>query len=308
MKAVVYKSTGSWYVVKSEEGNFFNARIKGVLKLDHITSTNPIAVGDWIEMEPEDTADQNMIISHIYDRHNYVVRSSPQQHRERHIVASNLDQALLIATLKEPKTSTGFIDRFLVSCEASHIPAQIILNKTDIYRDKEMAIAVSIKSIYEKLGYPVHLLSLEQTVGTESVIKVLHNKTTLVSGQSGVGKSTFINLVLPGIDVKTKDVSNWSGKGMHTTTFAEMYDLPGGGRIIDTPGLREFGITDMKKRELSHYFPEMRKTLHQCQFNDCMHINEPGCAVMPAVNNAEIARQRYQSYCNILESISEKRY
>lgn len=308
MRSRVYKSTGSWYTVKSEDGDFFNARIKGILRLDGITSTNPIAVGDWIEMEPEETADQTMIITQIYDRHNYVARSSPQQNRERHIVASNLDQAMLIATLKEPKTSTGFIDRFLISCEANHIPAQIILNKTDIYRDQEIATAESIKTIYETLGYPVHFVSLKLQDGADAVLRLLKDKTTLISGPSGVGKSTFINLALPGSDIKTKEVSNWSGKGMHTTTFAEMYDLPGGGSIIDTPGLREFGITDLDKRELSHYFPEMRKILQQCQFNNCIHINEPGCAVLLSVQNDAIAKERYRSYCNILESITDNRY
>lgn len=308
MKAVVYKSTGSWYVIKTEAGKTINARIKGVFKIDGITSTNPIAVGDEVEAEIEDEANQTGLITDIHQRKNYIARATPHHNRERHIVASNLDQLLLFATLKEPRTSQGFIDRFLVASEAYHIPPIIVFNKSDLYRKKEMQVFEERMRMYNAIGYKVLLTSIEKGSGIEELRNALKNKTTLLSGHSGVGKSTFINAITPDLQLRTKEVSGWSGKGMHTTTFAEMFDLPFGGKIIDTPGIREFGITDMAKKELSHYFPEMRNLLHNCQFNNCIHINEPGCAVKLAVEEGKIAIERYISYCNILASINEKSY
>jgi len=308
MKAIVYKSTGSWYVVKTAQGEAFNARIKGIFKIDGITSTNPISVGDEVEIETENTAENTAVITNIFDRKNYIVRATPHRTWQRHIVASNIDQSLLFATLREPRTSQGFIDRFLVACEAFHVPAMIVFNKSDVYRKKEMQRFEEMKKMYDSIGYPVLLLSMKENKGVDDLKNVLQNKTTLVSGHSGVGKSTFINAVIPELMLRTKDVSGWSGKGMHTTTFAEMFDLPFGGSIIDTPGLREFGLTDITRQELSHYFPEMRERLNDCQFNNCIHINEPGCAVKKAVEEGEIAVERYISYCNILESIEEKNY
>jgi ribosome biogenesis GTPase len=308
MKAVVYKSTGSWYVIKTEAGKTINARIKGVFKIDGITSTNPIAVGDEVEAEIEDEANQTGLITDIHQRKNYIARATPHHNRERHIVASNLDQLLLFATLKEPRTSQGFIDRFLVASEAYHIPPIIVFNKSDLYRKKEMQVFEERMRMYNAIGYKVLLTSIEKGSGIEELRNSLKNKTTLLSGHSGVGKSTFINAITPDLQLRTKEVSGWSGKGMHTTTFAEMFDLPFGGKIIDTPGIREFGITDMAKKELSHYFPEMRNLLHNCQFNNCIHINEPGCAVKLAVEEGKIAIERYISYCNILASINEKSY
>jgi ribosome biogenesis GTPase len=310
MKAIIYKSTGSWYIAKTPDGKFFNARIKGVFKIDDgITSTNPLAVGDEVDMEPENELENTTTITHIYDRHNYINRQSPSHKMQHHIIAANVDQSLLFATLKDPKTSGGFIDRFLITCEAYHVPAIIVFNKTDVYRKKEMEQLESWTSMYESVGYIVIAMSVKEGKGIEEVKQLLQHKTTLMSGHSGVGKSSFINAVFPELGLRTQQVSGWSGKGLHTTTFAEMFDLPGGsGKIIDTPGLREFGLVNITKQELSHYFPEMRGIIQQCQFNNCLHINEPGCAVKEAVANGFIDEDRYVSYYNILESIGEKGY
>jgi len=308
MKATVYKSTGSWYLVKTENGQAFNARIKGIFKIDEITSTNPVAVGDEVEIEAENETENTTVITDIHERKNYIARTTPHRTWQRHIVASNVDQSLLFATLKEPRTSQGFIDRFLVACEAYHVPAIIVFNKADIYRKKELQQFEDFTSMYEAIGYKVLLTSMKENKGIDELKILLQNKTTLISGHSGVGKSTFINAIIPELMLRTKDVSGWSGKGMHTTTFAEMFDLPLSGRIIDTPGLREFGLTDISKQELSHYFPEMRERLNDCHFNNCIHINEPGCAVKKAMEEGEIFPERYISYCNILESIEERNY
>lgn len=308
MKAKVYKSTGSWYTMKDETGKFWNGRIKGVLKLDDITSTNPIAVGDWVLAEPENDNDNTAVISEILQRHNYINRQSPRHKHQHHIVAANLDQSILIATLKEPRTSQGFIDRFLVASEMYHVPALIVFNKSDLYKSKELEKYEAWKEMYRAIGYKVLLVSAQKKEGIEELTTFLKDKVTLVSGHSGVGKSSLLNLIIPGINLKTGAISGWSGKGQHTTTFAEMFDLPGGGQIIDTPGMREFGLVDIKKQELSHYFPEMRNRLIHCQFNNCLHLNEPGCAIKEAVINGDIHEDRYVSYLNILDSIEEKKF
>jgi ribosome biogenesis GTPase / thiamine phosphate phosphatase len=308
MKARVYKSTGSWYILKDREGRQYNGRIKGVLKIDDITSTNPIAVGDWVEAEMENELEDTITITRIEDRKNYIARVSPHKKVQHHIIASNLDQALLFATLREPRTSQGFIDRFLITAEAYHIPAIIVFNKADIYRDKEMAIYAEWEEMFTAIGYTVALISVKNGQGIGALKALLHNKTTLISGHSGVGKSTFINAVFPEMALRTQEVSGWSGKGLHTTTFAEMFDLPGGGCIIDTPGIRELGLVGISKQELSHYFPEMRRLIGNCQFNNCLHLNEPGCAIKDAVNDGTIHVDRYVSYCSILDSIDERRY
>lgn len=314
MQATVYKSTGSWYITKTSVGTIYNARIKGIFKIDSITSTNPVAVGDIVDIEIEDGADESAVINNIHQRKNYIARTPAHAGRgQRHIIASNLDQAMLFATFINPRTSQGFIDRFLTATEAFHVPAVLVFNKADIYKKREMGWYHHLKNIYNSAGYPVLLVSIKDGTGVEELKNILQNKTTLLSGHSGVGKSTFINSIFPDLNLKTNEVSGWSGKGMHTTTFAEMFDLPGrqagfGGRIIDTPGIREFGITDIDKPELSHYFPEMRKVLHQCKFNDCLHINEPGCAVKEAVEKGELPAERYISYCNILDSLNDKNY
>jgi ribosome biogenesis GTPase len=308
MKAVVYKSTGSWYTVADETGRVYNARMKGVMKLDDITSTNPVAVGDhvWIEMENGNAGP--VVITEILPRGNYINRQSPRHKHQHHIVAANLDQSVLVATLKEPRTSQGFIDRFLVASEMYHVPSLIVFNKSDLYREKEMQKYEALKEMYAKAGYPVLLVSAAANSGMEELRGKLQGKTSLVSGHSGVGKTSLLNLLLPGRDLRTKDISGWSGKGQHTTTFAEMFDLPGGGRIIDTPGMREFGLVDIEKQELSHYFPEMRDRLQDCQFNNCQHVNEPGCAIKKAVEKGEIHLSRFESYLNILGSIEAPGY
>lgn len=308
MKARVYKSTGSWYTLKDESGKIWNGRTKGALKLDDITSTNPVAVGDWVEAEPEAEHEHSAIISGIMDRHNYINRQSPRHKHQHHIVAANMDQTMLVATIREPRTSQGFIDRFLVAAEMYHVPAIIVFNKSDLYRPKELDQFAQWKEMYESVGYRVLLVSAEKQEGIDELRDLLKDKITLVSGHSGVGKSSLLNRIIPDMQLKTGEISGWSGKGQHTTTFAEMFDLPGGGQIIDTPGMREFGLVDIEKQELSHYFPEMRGLLNDCQFNNCLHFNEPGCAVKKAVEEGRIPEDRFISYLGILDSIEEKSY
>jgi len=309
MQGIVYKSTGSWYIIKDKSGQVWNARIKGVLKIDEgITSTNPIAVGDIVSFETENEEEHSAMITGINDRKNHINRQSPRVKYQQHIVAANIDQSLLIATIKEPRTSQGFIDRFLVACEMYHVPAVVIFNKFDLYKKKEETIFDELKDIYENIGYKVVAMSVKENLGVQEVKGLLADKISLISGHSGVGKSSFINSILPGSNITTKVISGWSGKGRHTTTFAEMYDLPFDGKIIDTPGMREFGLIDIERQELSGYFPEMRNRLAQCQFNNCLHINEPGCAVKEAVAKGEIHEDRYVSYYNILESINEQKW
>lgn len=306
MKATVFKSTGSWYNLKAENGNWYQGRIRGVLKLDGITSTNPAAVGDRVEMTIEDELAATAIITEILDRRNYINRQSPRHKHQHHIIAANLDQSVLVATLREPRTSAGFIDRFLVASEMYHVPAIIVFNKSDLYRSKEEEQYERWKEIYEKAGYRCIRCSAESGEGIGDLQQQLKDKVSLFSGHSGVGKSTLLNKILPGLDLRTRDVSGWSGKGMHTTTFAEMFELPGGGAIIDTPGMREFGLVDLDPTELSHYFPEMRAYIGQCQFNNCIHINEPGCAVKKAASEGAISIERFESYVTLLASMQEK--
>jgi ribosome biogenesis GTPase len=330
MTGKVYKSTGSWYIIRTADGAVWNARLKGVFKLDEITSTNPLAVGDEIDFDPENEEERTGIITGIHDRRNYINRQSPSHKMQHHIVAANIDQCLLICTLKEPRTSLGFIDRFLVTAEAYHIPALLIFNKADLYRNKEKEKFEQWKAMYETIGYKTILMSIQTGLGVEEARGTLQGKITLLSGHSGVGKSSFINAVFPSLLLKTQHVSGWSGKGIHTTTFAEMFDLPtegtaeqalsageqpaeaarypAGGRLIDTPGMREFGLVNISRQELSGYFPEMLALSGRCQFNNCLHMNEPGCAVKAATEKGLIHIDRYVSYCSILDSIEEHSY
>jgi ribosome biogenesis GTPase len=308
LKGVVYKSTGSWYTVKDETGKFWNARMKGVFKIDEITSTNPVSVGDKVEIEKENETERTALIAKICDRTNYINRQSPRVKHQHHIVAANIDLSLLLATLKEPRTSQGFIDRFLIASEMYHVPSIIVFNKADLHKKKEDERCEHLKAMYEQIGYKVFLISVKTNMGIDELKMEMKDKLTLISGHSGVGKSSFLNLIFPQLQLKTQDISGWSGKGMHTTTFAEMFDLPFGGSVIDTPGMREFGLVDVSRQELSHYFPEMRERLVNCQFNNCLHINEPGCAIKEAVVDGKINEDRYVSYVNILDSIEKKTY
>ncbi len=307
IKGQVYKSTGSWYIVRDEKEQFWKARIKGKLKIDEeISSSNPIAVGDHVVFEIEDEDEKIGIIRTVVDRDNYIVRVSPQNRHQKHIVAANLDAALVIATIANPRTSTGFVDRFLITAEAYHIPAIIVINKTDLLKEKQKSKLEEWKHIYETAGYEVYTVSALDEDSLGEVKKRLSGITTLFSGHSGVGKSTLINQLIPGKELKTHEVSEWSGKGQHTTTFAEMFDMPDGGRIIDTPGVKEFGLIDFEKEELAQYFPEMRKLMTNCRFNNCVHTNEPGCAVKEAVMNGELSTERYANYITILDTIEKK--
>lgn len=307
MQALVYKSTGNWYQVKTPEGEWLKARLKGKLKLDNITSTNPVAVGDEVEFERE-SGDESIVITEIHKRKNYINRISPHNRNQHHIVAANLDQSLLFATLKDPKTSLGFIDRFLVISEAYHVPAIIVYNKIDLLKTKDLERLAEYTRMYEAVGYKVIAVSISEKTGMDELRAVLQNKTTLLSGHSGVGKSTFINHIFPNLKLKTNEVSGWSGKGLHTTTFAEMFDLSEGGRIIDTPGIREMGLVDIPKQELSHYYPEMRAILSACHYNNCLHTDEIDCAVKDAVGSGEIHEERYINYLKILDTIETPRY
>jgi ribosome biogenesis GTPase len=305
MTARVYKSTGSWYVLKDTSGNFVQARMKGRFKIDGITSTNPIAVGDLVDMELESGQDTGWVISGIHERCNYVNRVSPARRQRHHIIASNLDQSLLVVTIRDPRTSMGFTDRFLVTCEAYHVPAIIAINKSDLFDSEDEDLFQHWKEIYGSIGYMVLRVSGTTGEGMPLLREMLAGKTTLISGHSGVGKSTLINQLMPELSLRTKEVSDWSGKGMHTTTFAEMFDLPDGGSIIDTPGVREFGLVDIDEQELAHYFPEIRALMDGCQFNNCLHLNEPGCAIKQAVMSGDISEERYLSYCTILAGLDE---
>lgn len=307
LKGQVYKSTGSWYVVKDDNGEFWSARIKGKLKIDKdISSTNPVAVGDHVFFEVEDDTQKTAVIKTIAERQNYVVRVSPRNRNQRHIVAANIDAAIVIATIASPRTSTGFIDRFLITAEAYHIPAIVVVNKTDLLNETQKEQLAHWKRMYEAAGYEVFAVSAVQPETLVPLIKRIEGITTLFSGHSGVGKSTLLNLILPDTNLKTKEVSEWSGKGQHTTTFAEMFETPSGGRIIDTPGVKEFGLIGFEKEELAQYFPEMRALMNECRFHNCLHVNEPGCAVKEAFVNETLEEDRYMSYLSMLETLDSK--
>jgi ribosome biogenesis GTPase len=298
MQGLITKSTGSWYQVQLHDGNRIDCRIKGIFRTRGITTTNPLAVGDVVDIEMEPDQETGLIIN-LHPRKNYIIRKSINLSKQGQIIAANLDQALLVVTLASPRTSLGFIDRFLVTAEAYDIPAKLIFNKLDLFSVEGLEILADYKAIYEKIGYACFEVSALEKTNIEQVQKILKDKVTLLSGHSGVGKSSMINVLLPDLDLRTNHVSDWSDKGMHTTTFAEMFELPQRGFIIDTPGIRELGVIDIEKQELSHFFPEMRQRMHDCRFNNCRHINEPGCAVLKALKNGEIELSRYESYLSI---------
>jgi ribosome biogenesis GTPase len=298
MQGLIIKSTGSWYQVQTPDKQRIDCRIKGKFRIKGITTTNPLAVGDVVDFDMEPEQETGVIIN-LHPRKNYIIRKSINLSKQGQILAANLDQALLVVTLASPRTSLGFIDRFVVTAEAYDIPAKLIFNKLDLFSDEGLDILTDYKAIYEKIGYPCYEVSALDGTNVGQVKELLKDKVTLFSGHSGVGKSTLINALLPDLDLRTNQVSDWSDKGMHTTTFAEMFVLPQGGFIIDTPGIRELGIIDIDKQELSHFFPEMRDRMHDCRFYNCRHINEPGCAVLKALGNGEIELSRYESYLSI---------
>jgi ribosome biogenesis GTPase len=297
MQGLITKSTGSWYQVRSGDETI-DCRIKGKFRIKGITTTNPLAVGDVVDfdMEPEQGTG---VITNLHQRKNYIIRKAINLSKQAQIIAANLDRALLVVTLASPRTSLGFIDRFLVTAEAYDISACLIFNKLDLFSNEGLEILADYQSIYQNIGYPCFSVSALEGTNIDEVQELLKDKVTLFSGHSGVGKSSLINRLLPDLDLRTHMVSEWSDKGMHTTTFAEMFELPQGGYIIDTPGIRELGVIDIEKEVLSHFFPEMRERMNQCRFNNCRHINEPGCAVLDALEEGEISQSRYDSYLSI---------
>jgi ribosome biogenesis GTPase / thiamine phosphate phosphatase len=307
--ATIYKSTGSWYLAKDENGHVWRCRIKGKMKIDKtITSTNPIAVGDEVMAEVEDKKENTAIISTVKNRKNYIIRVSPHNKNQKHIIASNLDMALLIGSIKSPRTSLGFIDRFLITAEMYGVKPILIFNKMDLLDEDDMQVLDHYKSIYEAIGYEIYAVSAQENIGMDVIEKLIDGKQTLFTGHSGVGKSTIINALLPQLDLRTKEVSDWSGKGMHTTTYAEMFDLPTSGAIIDTPGIRELGIVEMKTTEVGGYYPEIKRYALQCKYNNCIHVNEPKCSVIEAVKEKNITIERYESYLKIMATIDDNEY
>ena len=307
MKGQVIKSTGSWYEVKDEGGKTHNCRLRGKFKMAGIKINNPIAVGDWVIIEEEAQGDHSAIITKIMPRDNYIIRKSTRKTAFSHILAANIDQALLLATVTFPKTSLGFIDRFLVSAESFRIPSLVVFNKKDILEDAGIAYCHDIMTMYEGIGYSSLLISVLEDDGLEDLKSVLKDKTTLIAGHSGVGKSTLLNALVSGLDLKTGDVSTYANKGTHTTTFAQMFEIDETSKLIDTPGIKELGLVDMDSSEISHYFPEMRVHMSNCKFNNCLHTNEPGCQVQVAFDEGKIEASRYHSYLSILEDYDSHR-
>ena len=305
-KGLVIKNTGSWYVVKTEDGRQIECKIKGNFRLKGIRSTNPIAVGDRVRivLNPEGTA----FITEIEDRKNYIIRRASNLSKQSHIIAANLDLCMLVVTVNYPETSTIFIDRFLASAEAYRVPVALVFNKTDLYSEDELRYLYGLINLYTHIGYPCFRISALNNKGINEIKEELKGKITLFSGHSGVGKSTLINAILPEANLKTGEISTAHNKGMHTTTFSEMFPVEGEGYIIDTPGIKGFGTFDMKDEEVGHYFKEIFEFSAHCKYGNCTHRHEPGCAVREAVENHYISESRYASYLNILEDKEEGKY
>lgn len=306
MKGLVIRNTGSWYQVKAEDGSVIDCKIKGNFRLKGIRSTNPVAVGDYVQIitNNEGTA----LISEIEDRKNYIIRRSSNLSKQSHIIAANLDQCFLIITVNYPETSTIFIDRFLASAEAYRIPVRLIFNKVDCYNEEELHYLEGLINLYTHIGYPCHKVSALTGEGVDELKSEMAGKVTLFSGNSGVGKSTLINAILPEIKAKTGEISAYHNKGTHTTTFSEMFPMENGGYLIDTPGIKGFGTFDMEQEEVGHYFKEIFEFSAQCKYNNCTHVHEPGCAVRAAVEQHLISESRYTSYLNMLEDKEEGKY
>lgn len=306
MHGLVIRNTGSWYQVKTEDGRLIDCKIKGNFRLKGIRSTNPIAVGDWVDivLNNEGTA----FITSIDDRKNYIVRRSSNLSKQSHIIAANLDQCFLVVTVNYPETSTIFIDRFLATAEAYRVPVSLIFNKIDRYDEDELRYLDGLVNLYEYIGYPCHKVSALDRQGVDKIRALLDHKVTLFSGNSGVGKSTLINAIHPDFQAKTGEISEYHNKGMHTTTFSEMFEVGDGGYLIDTPGIKGFGTFDMEQEEVGHYFKEIFRFSAGCKYNNCTHVHEPGCAVRKAVEEHLISQSRYQSYLNMLEDKDEGKY
>jgi ribosome biogenesis GTPase / thiamine phosphate phosphatase len=306
MTGLVYKSTGSWYTVKSEQGDFIECRIKGKFRMQGIKSTNPIAVGDEVDFELDESSDAiTGTIHNIHDRKNYIVRKSVNLSKQTHIIASNIDVVFLLITINNPPTTTSFIDRFLVTAEAYGIEAVLVFNKIDTFDEAMKDEQLYLQYIYSEIGYKFIKVSAIEKKGLEELKRMMTGKVSMFSGHSGVGKSTLVNALEPALNLKTKHISEQSKQGQHTTTFAEMYDLSFDAKIIDTPGIKGFGIVDLEPAEISGYFPEFFKLKDQCKFNNCLHKEEPHCAIKKALENNKIAWSRYNSYLKILEGDDE---
>ena len=306
MNGLVIKNTGSWYLVRTDEQKNFECKIKGSFRLKGIRTTNPIAVGDRVVFDVD--TEGVGLISEIQERKNYIVRKSSNLSKQAHIIAANLDQTYLVVTINYPETTTVFIDRFLATAEAYRVPAKLIFNKIDLYSAEELEYLDSLISLYSSIGYECLKVSSFTGEGIEELRESLKDKITLFSGHSGVGKSTLINSVEENLLAKTSEISEYHNKGMHTTTFSEMYELSKGGFLIDTPGIKGFGMVYMEEKEVSHYFPEIFAVSKDCRFGNCTHVQEPGCAVLEAVSNHWISQSRYLSYLNILEDLKGGKY
>lgn len=306
MQGLVIKNTGSWYTVKTVEDSVVECKIKGNFRLKGIRSTNPVAVGDHVEIELN--SQNTAFITAIGDRKNYIIRKSQNLSKQSHIIAANVDQAFLVVTVERPQTSTTFIDRFLATAEAYSVPVVLVFNKTDLLDDSLMRYQRMMTDLYETVGYKCVAVSAETGEGMDGLMEMLRDRITLLSGHSGVGKSTMINRLLPGVNLRTAEISDAHNTGMHTTTFSEMLPLPGGGYIIDTPGIKGFGTFDMEPEELTSYFKEIFRFSKDCRFSNCTHTHEPGCAVLKAVEDHYIAASRYQSYLSMLEDKDGNKY
>lgn len=302
IKGRVLKSTGSWYSVMDDAGKTVDCRLKGLFRTKGIRATNPVAVGDVVDFNHTDN-DRTGVIVNIHPRKNYIVRKSIKLSKATHIIAANIDQVVIVVSLTKPRTSTGFIDRILTTAEAYHIPAAIVFNKFDLYDEKTVDSLEFLKNTYENAGYGCLITSVPESLRLTQFKAMLQGKISLLSGHSGVGKSALINSIDPSLNLKTGEISAYHDKGIHTTTFANMFPLSFGGYVIDTPGIKEFGLVEFNKVELGQRFPEMRKIMHGCRFNNCIHVNEPGCAVTKAVSGGDIAEFRYNNYLNMLNSI-----